>query len=100
VPLDLILRRDAYFTESCELIADGTGLPNSPATALSSYWSYEKCLRMTGNVFLLALADGRTVKLTVTHYYDAEAQEQCNTTDMLPEEFESARIQIRYAFLP
>lgn len=100
MPADLTLRSDSYFSEICDLIPDGTGLPGAPATVLSSYWSYRTCLKMTGNVFVLALADGRKVKLTVTHYYDPESQEECNADHPLPEGYEAARIQIRYAYLP
>lgn len=99
-PADLTFRSDSYFSESCDLIPDGTGLPGAPATVLSSFWSYRSCLKMTGNVFVLALADGRKIKLTVTHYYDPESQEECNATDTLPGRYEAAKIQVRYAFLP
>ncbi len=101
VPDDLTFRTDTYFTESCELIADGTGLENSPATALSSYWTYPGCVQMTGNVFILELASGRHVKLTVTHFYTEAAQEQCQTQGTVPmTNTGSGTIQVRWAFLP
>lgn len=91
---------DEYFTDTCELIADGTGLPGSPATALSSYWTYPGCVQMTGYVFIVQLADGRLVKLTVTHFYDEEAQQECQDTDTAPKGNNgSGTIQMRWAFL-
>jgi hypothetical protein len=93
-------RGDEYFTDSCEIIADGTGLPNSPATALSSFWSYPGCVQMTGYVFVVQLADGRLVKLIVDNYYDDESQAQCQKTDTAPKgENGSGSIQLRWAFL-
>lgn len=91
---------DTYFTDSCEIIADGTGLPGSPATALSSYWTYPGCVQMSGNVFIVQLADGRLLKLTVTHFYDDDAQAQCQEDDTAPEGSNgSGEIQLRWAFL-
>lgn len=97
----LSYRTDEYFTDSCELIADGTGLEGSPATALSSYWTYPGCVQMTGNVFIVRLADGRTLKLTVTNFYDDDAQESCQTQSTVPMgQTGSGTIRLRWAFLP
>ncbi|NUP06077.1 MAG: hypothetical protein HOW73_08465 [Polyangiaceae bacterium] len=101
VPDDLTFRKDEYFTENCELIPDGTGLEGSPATALSSYWTYPGCVQMTGNVYVVQLASGRHVKLTVTNFYNDESQEQCQTQGTVPmQDTGSANIRIRWAFLP
>jgi len=102
-PDDLTRRSDEYFTAepSCELIADGTGLPGSPATALSSYWTYPTCVQMTGNVYIVQLADGRQLKLTVTHFYNDEAQQQCQEEESIPmADTGSGNVQLRWAFLP
>ncbi|WP_437631545.1 HmuY family protein [Sorangium sp. So ce854] len=101
VPADPRLRRDEYFTEeSCDLIPDGSGL-EAPATALSSYWTYPGCVKMSGLVYVVALADGRKLKLTVTHFYNDEAQAQCQETGMVPmADNGSANLQVRWAFLP
>lgn len=101
VPADLKYFTDDYFTDdSCELIPDGSGLPDSPATALSSYWTYPNCVAMTGNIFVVQLKDGRHLKLIVDAYYkDLAGQEQCNMTGSsggAP----SATITMRWAFLP
>jgi len=100
-PADLTYRSDTYFTESCDLIADGTGLEGSPATALSSYWTYPGCVQMTGNVYVIQLQSGRQLKFTVTHFYNEAAQEQCQTEATLPmAETDSGTVQVRWAFLP
>ncbi len=91
---------DDYFTDSCDFIPDGSGLENSPATALSGYWSYPGCVKMTGQVFVIELASGKHVKLIVDDYYYPAAQEQCNTTDMAPmSNSGSANFIVRWSFL-
>ncbi|WP_437479861.1 HmuY family protein [Sorangium sp. So ce1014] len=99
-PGELRLRSDEYFTESCELIADGSGL-ESPATALSGYWKYPGCVEMSGVVYVVRLADGRRLKLTVTHFYNEEAQAQCQETGMVEMgDTGAANLRLRWAFLP
>ncbi|WP_437314797.1 HmuY family protein [Sorangium sp. So ce385] len=100
-PGELRLRSDEYFTsDTCELIPDGSGL-ESPATALSGYWKYPGCVEMSGAVYVLQLADGRRLKLTVTHFYDEENQAQCQETGAVPMgDTGAANLQIRWAFLP
>ncbi|KYG01952.1 hypothetical protein BE20_52035 [Sorangium cellulosum] len=109
-PGELRLRSDEYFTsdmsdmsdmsDTCELIPDGSGL-ESPATALSGYWKYPGCVQMSGAVYVLQLADGRRVKLTVTHFYDEENQAKCQETGEVPMgDTGAANLQIRWAFLP
>lgn len=99
-PADAVFRTDDYFTDSCELIADGTGLEGSPATALSSYWTYPGCVQMSGNVFIVRLADGRTLKLTVTAFYNDDVQAQCDETGTIPmQNTGSGNIKLRWAFL-
>ena len=97
----LTYRTDEYFTDTCEIIADGTGLEGSPATALSSYWTYPGCVQMTDNVYIVRLADGRTLKLTVTNFYDEAAQESCDSSGSVPMgDTGSGNIRVRWAFLP
>jgi hypothetical protein len=101
VPDGLTFRTDEYFTESCELIPDGTGLEGSPATALSSFWEYPGCVQMTGNVYVIELADGRNLKLTVQSYYEPTIQQQCQSTGMVPmTDTGAANYLVRWAFLP
>jgi hypothetical protein len=101
LPEGLTFRKDEYFTSSCELIPDGTGLEGSPATALSSYWTYPTCVQMTGNVYVIELADGRHVKFVVDSYYNATAQQQCQMAGSLPPgDTGAANFVVRWAFLP
>ena len=101
VPEGLKYNKDDYFTDdSCELIPDGSGLEGSPATALSSYWTYPGCVAMTGNVFVLELRDGTHLKLIVDGYYkDLDAQKQCNDTGTSGMAA-GATMRVRWAMLP
>jgi hypothetical protein len=100
VPDDLEYRTEEYFTESCEFIPDGSGR-ESPGTALQSFWRYPGCVAMTGNVYVVRLANGRRLKLTVTSYYDPDVQAQCDA-DLgidLTMPTGSGNIRLRWAFL-
>ncbi len=100
VPAELTYRTDKYFTDTCDLIPDGTGLDDSPATALSSYWTYPGCVQMSGNVYVVRLATGRQLKLTVTHYYNEASQAECQTAGTVPMGSNgSANFQVRWSFL-
>lgn len=100
LPENLSFRTDAYFTESCELIPDGTGLPGSPATALSGFWTYPGCVQMTDTPFIVQTSDGRHLKLLVTHFYDEENQATCQETGAVPQgDTGSANFRLRWAFL-
>lgn len=95
---NLVYKTDDYFTDSCDLIPDGSGL-GSPATALSSYWEYPGCVKMTNHVYVVELRDGRHVKFTVLSYYSEAAQMECDTTNMTSSAG-SAIFRVRWAFLP
>lgn len=99
-PAELEYRTEAYYTESCELVPDGSGL-GSPGTALQSFWRYPGCVQMTGNVFVVRLADGRKVKLVVSHYYEPSVQEYCDANDMISpgDSGAAAKVGVRWAFL-
>jgi hypothetical protein len=99
VPAGLDYRTEEYFTATCDYVPDGSGLM-SPGVALQSFWEYPGCVKMTGNVFIVALADGRRLKLEVTHYYSDAAQTQCNTMDTIPTPSGSGNVKIKWAFLP
>ena len=100
MPQNLTLHADEYFTDSCDIIPDGSGLPDSPATVLSSFWTYPGCVAMTGHVFVIQIADGRYVKLIVDDYYTPSVQDQCDTTGMIPmSNTGSANFVVRWAFL-
>jgi hypothetical protein len=99
-----MFKDDVYFTASpdCMLMPDNSGLPTSPATVLSGYWAYtaKGCLGMTGNVYVLTLADGRHVKLSVLNFYYPDVQTLCDTDMPLPMDKGSGNIGLRWAFLP
>lgn len=100
VPDGLDYRTESYYaSEDCTIVSDG-GI-GSPSVALGSYWSYRGCVEMTGNIYLLELADGRSVKLEVESYYSPEVQEFCDENGMLPggQPSGSGRVQVRWAFL-
>jgi len=91
---------DDYFTDSCELIPDGSGLPSSPATALSGYYEYPGCVKMTALVYVVALASGKHVKLVIDDYYFPNIQDQCNTSGSVPmSNTGSANFIVRWSFL-
>jgi hypothetical protein len=103
LPDKLDYHGDDYFTPSpdCSLIPDGSGLPGSPATALSSYWTYGGCVKMSGFVFVVELADGKHVKLEVEDYYSPAVQQQCDTTNKVPQDGNgSGNFIVRWAYLP
>lgn len=99
VPDGLTYRTEAYFTEgSCDLVPDGSGL-GSPATALSSYWTYPGCVSMTHNVYVVRPASGRHVKLEVIGYYPLANQEMCDTSGSVPIPSGGGQIRVRWAFM-
>jgi hypothetical protein len=101
LPAGLTFRTDEYFTASCELIPDGSGLMDSPATALSAYWTYPGCVQMTDYVFVIELASGQHLKLAVVNYYAPAVQDQCDTMGMIPmTNTGAANFEVRWAFFP
>jgi hypothetical protein len=99
-PAGLDYRTEQYYTSGCSLVPDGSGL-GSPGTALQSFWKYPGCLQMTGNVFVLRLADGKKVKLVVTHYYSQTVQDECDTTNAIQpsDAAASAHVGVRWAYI-
>ncbi len=99
VPQGVTLRKEQYFTEDgCEYVPDTSGI-GSPQTVLSSYWTYPGCVAMTGNVYVVRLADGRHIKLQVLSYYDPAAQDTCDATGTAPTPSGSGNVRIKWAFL-
>ena len=89
---------EQYMSEgTCDLIPDGSGL-QSAGVVLQGFWRYPGCVQMTGNVYLVSLADGRLVKLLVTHFYHDAAQQECQETDTTDSDG-SGNIQLDWAFL-
>jgi HmuY protein len=101
LPENVALKPDTYFDAMCALIDDKSGLGNTPATELHTFWQYASCLQMTGNVYAISLADGRNVKLTVLDYYSPAVQDECNKTGMFTEQVTgSGNLRVRWALLP
>lgn len=88
--------QDAFFTESCELINDTSGLPSSPQLALGPWWSYPGCVATTGVPFVVQLDDGQQLKLVVDSYY-AEGQADCNSEGKMGTD--SAHFTMRWGWL-
>lgn len=99
VPDGVTFFAEQYMTDTCEIIPDGSGLP-SANTVLSSFWTYEGCLRMTGNVYIIKLADGRSVKLRVDSYYADANQVRCNNEGSAGQPSNAGNVTLRWAFLP
>jgi hypothetical protein len=99
-PAGLSYRTEIYLGDTCELMPDGSGLPGSPATALSSYWSYPGCVSMTHNVYVIALASGRHVKFEVESYYAEPNQTSCDGPDhTITTPSGAGNFMVRWAFL-
>lgn len=99
VPANLTWRTEQYLTGAmCEFVPDTSGI-GAPATALGSYWTYQSCVQMTGNVFVLHLRDGRYVKLQVLGYYDPGPQATCNATGQVPMPSGAGNVRIRWAYV-
>ncbi len=100
-PDGLAYRAEDYFSSSsCEFVPDGSGL-GFPGTVLQSFWSYPGCVQMSGNVFVLRLANGRRLKLMVTSYYSPEVQAICDSTGSVPTgpANGAGHLRLRWAFL-
>lgn len=107
VPNGLAWRTEEYFTSTpgadggiqCEFVADPSGI-GGPNAALTSYWSYQSCVQMTGNVYVLHLRDGRYVKFQVLSYYDPGPQMTCNMTGNVPQPSGAANFRVKWAYIP
>lgn len=95
-------RVDDQLDDQCAFRADTeAGDPGNErdwGCALREYYLYDGCLKMTGDVYAVRLADGRALKLTVTHYYAPDAQAQCDETGETTHQG-AATLRIRWAFL-
>lgn len=100
VPAGTVYVQDDFYTEDCTIVNDSSGLPGSPQVAMAPWWSYDSCVKTTGNPLLLQLDDGHVIKLVVEQYYeDAQDQETCNSTGSAPTDAVSAVYTFRWRFL-
>ena len=99
VPDSLEFRTEEYFIgDACELVSDGSGI-GAPATALASFWTYQMCLQMTKNVYVLELPKKKHVKLEVLAYYTPENQKLCDETGQINLPSGAGNIRMQWAFL-
>ena len=98
VPGSLSFKEEQYFTSTCDFVPDTSGI-GAPSTVLGSYWEYPGCVKMTGNVYVVKLANGRHVKLQVLSFYSPDVQKQCNSTGSTSQPSGSGQVRIRWAFL-
>ncbi len=96
VPEGIRFAPDDYYTDSCEIINDSSGLPNSPQVTMGAWWSYSACVKTTGVPHLIQLADGHIIKVRVETYY-ATGQEDCDARDQPGED--SGVITLRWRYL-
>lgn len=99
VPTGLTFHPEAYMTPSCDYVPDGSGLM-SPSMVLSSFWNYTSCVAMSHNVYIVALANGRHVKLEVLSYYNPADQDACDSTGAMPTTTgSSGNLRVQWSFL-
>ena len=98
VPANLDPLEEDYYTDSCDLLPDGSGLPGIPATRLGGFWKYEGCVQMTGQLYVIRLADGRHLKFAVTSYYAPADQMTCDQTGM-PGGATSGDVHLRWSLI-
>ncbi len=97
VPAGISWRTEEYFTSTCDFVPDTSGI-GAPGTALSSFWTYQTCVQMTGNVYVVHLRDGSYVKLQVLSYYAPTQQDECNATGSNTPT-DAGLIRMRWAFI-
>lgn len=101
-PADLDFAVDEQMTAACAFRADSEA--QDPANeqdfgaALRGWYLYVGCLETTYDPFVIRLADGRLLKLVVTHYYADDAQAECNETGATSHAGAGV-LQVRWAFL-
>ena len=98
VPGELTFRKEAYFTSTCDYVPDTSGI-GAPSTVLGSYWTYPGCVKMSGNLYVVRLANGRHVKLQIVSFYSPENQQRCNAGQPVQMPSGSGQLRIRWAFL-
>jgi hypothetical protein len=100
VPAGLSWRTEVYFSDPpmCTFVPDTSGI-GAPGTALSSFWTYQMCVQMTGNVYIVHLRDGRYVKLKVLSYYSPTEQATCDMTGSVPMPNSAGLMRVEWGFI-
>ena len=97
-PANLAFQDEAYYDSGCALVDDGSGLM-SPGTVVDHFWTYSMCVQMTGQPYIVRLADGRLLKFAVTSYYAPDVQATCDSTGAVPVDAAGAQLRFRWAVL-
>jgi hypothetical protein len=85
VPLGVEYETDLFLEPpTCTAGENNTDPMGAPLTAISGYFSYEACLAMTGENYIIRLRNGRYVAMQVIAYYSKPVQERCNQDRRLP----------------
>jgi hypothetical protein len=84
VPSGLQFQTDLFLEPTTCAASENTDLMGGPLTALADYWSYEACVAMTGENFVIRLANGRYVAMQVVAFYEGAVQDFCNREGRLP----------------
>ncbi len=90
------LPQDDFYTDTCSIIEDSSGLPGSPNLALGQWWSYPGCVATSEIPFILHTNAGHVIKLVVEQYYGS-GQQTCNETGTPGDD--SGAIRIRWRVL-
>jgi hypothetical protein len=80
IPVGASFQPDSFYTASCDIMSDSSGLEGSPAVALSGWWGYGACVTTTSKPFLIELGDGGPVVKFVADAYYETGQESCNSS--------------------
>ncbi|MCA2979456.1 MAG: HmuY family protein [Myxococcaceae bacterium] len=85
-PAGATWQSDDYLSDDCMMFRDdGFGLMTPPLTALTPYYNYAGCVKMTNRTFVVRTRLGRAVKFTVQRYYQTEVGQQvCETMSRAP----------------
>jgi hypothetical protein len=77
---------DDFLSDDCLLFRDdGFGLGTPPLTALTPFYNYAGCVKMTHRSFIIRTRLGKHVKFTVDRYYQNEAGQQfCEAMSKAP----------------
>lgn len=93
--------KDDFLSDDCLMFRDdGFGLMTSPLTAMSPFYDYAGCVRMTNRNFIIRTRGGSLVKLTVQRFYETEAQQTfCNDMRMMQAGARGGFFKVKWAFL-
>jgi hypothetical protein len=99
-PSGAVYKLDSFYSATpaaCTFVPDLIG---NPATALSTFYEYNGCVKTTGLVYALRTAEGRHLKLTIdAYYFPLSAQTYCNANNAKAAGSTAGNLSMRWAFL-